>query len=95
MLHVRHFTGTLALSSLDLQRPVIYARKLISEEEKKRYTVSNLGSRVSAGSTDLLLLVESGLTASSAEGVGLGLSETERGSTFSLDLGGMRGRKEG
>ena len=70
MLHVTHSAGTLALSSLDLQRPVI---------------VSNLGSRVSAGSADVLLLVESGLTASSAESVGLGLSKTERRGTFSFD----------
>ncbi len=86
MLHVTHSAGTLALSSLDLQRPVIYTRKLRDEAESEEDTVSNLGSRVSAGSADVLLLVESSLTASSAESVGLGLSKTERRGTFSFDL---------
>lgn len=86
MFHVTHSAGTLALSSLDLQRPVIYARKLRIEAEKDEDTVSNLGSRVSASSADMLLLVESGLTASTAKGVSLGLSKTERRGTFSFDL---------
>jgi len=55
--------------------------------------MSDFSSRVTAGSADVLLLVESGLTTSTAKSVGLGLSETERGSTFSLDLQGNEGKK--
>ena len=47
-------------------------------------TRSNLGSRISTLSTSLLLLVESTVTATSAEGVRLGVTFTERTGTLSL-----------
>ena len=70
VFHVSHSASSLTLSSRDLEGPV---------ED------SGLSSRVTASSAGVLLLVESGLTASSAESVSLCLSKTERGGTFSVN----------
>jgi hypothetical protein len=66
---VSHATGTGSLSSLTLLRPV----------ER-----SDLGSRITALSAGLLLLVERTVATTSAEGVGLGVTLTEGTGTFGL-----------
>jgi len=54
--------------------------------------MSQSSSRVSTGSTDFLLLMESGFSTSTTKSVSLGLSKTERRGTFSSDLEGVRGK---
>jgi hypothetical protein len=66
---VSHTTGTGSLSSLTLLRPV----------ER-----SDLGGRVTTLSTGLLLLVERAITATTTQGVSLGVTLTEGTSTLSL-----------
>ena len=62
----------------------------LTQDIKLKYTMSHSSSRISASSTDFLLLVVSGSSASSAESVSLGLSKTERRGTLSFDLEEIR-----
>ena len=83
-LQILHATRSLTTTAGALQSPIVYTHVTPAPRPSSQPTMSHLGIRVTARTASALLDVISTATASSADGVSLVVSLTERGSTLGL-----------